>query len=189
MKLKEAIQRISWRFTSGKSFTANDNDAQALNSIMDFIDSTTVETVKENELFAKLFVYTLTHEIQFYSDLDFGLAKMNDVLKTPIENLYANFHKNLNNMEFMLYSKRIGISQEHPLMGLNTDENGERICDKDDAIISNNQAELAKYIKGKWDYDDVKNNLNTSITLALNAFKNINVSNLLIHEKCLSHQE
>ena len=54
--VKEAINRIAWRFKRG-NFTPNDKDINAINQIIDWYNDSQKTQFNANPLFAKLYIY------------------------------------------------------------------------------------------------------------------------------------
>lgn len=166
MTIKDALQRIKWRFTNGK-FEPNQNDIDAFIFIVEWINREKKDIRKENDLFARLYTYALTNEILFYKDLDFAVKNLKDQLKKPTYDHYQYFHKILNGIEFSNFQKEKGICQKHTMLLTADEENLNK------HIISQNQKEFEKYLNGIWQYEDVEQNLNNQITECVNKYRKL----------------
>jgi hypothetical protein len=164
MKLKEAIQRLS--FTVSKQNKPNATDAEALNKILDYLNNSIKKEINENEMFAKLYVYLLFNEVIFYKgDVDMSQAKINDVLKQPLIDLYENFRMSFNAIALNNFLHENGLSEKHPLLYDPIEEQ------KNKELTRHKDWEM--YAKGILESDENELQLNWLITLTLNKFKNV----------------
>lgn len=164
MKLKEAIQRLS--FTVSKQNKPNATDAEALNKILEYLNNSIKREVNENEMFAKLYVYLLFNEVIFYKgDVDMSQAKINNVLKQPLIDLYENFRISFNAIALNNFLHENGLSEKHPLQ-YNKDEEAHN-------KELTNHKDWEMYAKGVLEADENEMQLNWLITLTLNKFKNV----------------
>jgi len=164
MKLKEAIQRLS--FTVSKQNKPNATDAEALNKILDYLNNSIKKEINENEMFAKVYVYLLFNEVMFYKgDVDMSQAKINDVLKQPLIDLYENFRMSFNAIALNNFLHENGLSEKHPLLYDPIEEQ------KNKELTRHKDWEM--YAKGILESDENELQLNWLITLTLNKFKNV----------------
>jgi hypothetical protein len=164
MKLKEAIQRLS--FTVSKQNKPNATDAEALNKILEFLNNSIKREINENEMFAKLYVYLLFNEVIFYKgDVDMSQAKINDVLKQPLIDLYENFRMSFNAIALNNFLHENGLSEKHPLQYNKEEEAHNKEL--------TNHKDWEMYARGILEADENEMQLNWLITLTLNKFKNV----------------
>jgi hypothetical protein len=164
MKLKEAIQRIS--FTVSKQNKPNATDAEALNKILEYLNNSIKKEVNENDLFAKLYVYSLINETVFYKgDVDTAQLKINEILAKPLESLYETHRINFNAIALNNFLQDNGLSKKHPLLYNQQEEQ----VNKD----LTNHKDWETLSKGVLEVDENEMQLNWLITLALNKFKNV----------------
>lgn len=166
MTIEKAFQRLSWRFTNGK-FEPNDNDLEALRFVGEWINREKGDSLHIHTIFAKLFVYTFIHELEFYKDIEFAQKKINEILSKRLEHLYSDFGNRLNLLELSKYRRSIGITDKHP--AIMTEE--ENIKQKE--IVLSNSSELKKFIIGIWEQEKIEQSLNDNITEAINRYKNL----------------
>ena len=165
LKLKDALQRIGWRFTQGKPFTPNQNDVDSFNKIVEFVNLSIKETVNENELFSKLYIYCLMNEVMFYKDIDYANRHLNALIKKPFEYHYEMFKSRLNDTYMQNFSNSIGLNTKHA--ALQSDD--EREADK--VLLNQHEADYLKHVKGLWSDDEIKDNLDTNICLIINEIR------------------
>lgn len=163
--LKKSIDRFVWRFSSG-NFTPNKNDVDALNFIAGWINREKESELKQNALFAKMYVYALRTEFDYYKDLEFANQALCGVLEKPIDWRYDWFLNAVNETEMLNFTKKVGVS-------LNPDVRPLEQIEIDEKAIKENQKELSKYFTGIWDREDIYDRLNNQITECINRFKNL----------------
>lgn len=166
MTLKDAGQRLSWRFTSGKPFTPNQNDIDALNRLFEAITQMQYSVRDDHSSFAKLYAYTLRHEIEYYKDFDFAIKRMNEVLQTPCEMHYDEVRNALNRLAILTFAKKVGISETPRYFKTDEEHEADR-----ELLKSHPEAEI--YLKGIFSKNKIDTNLNVQITESLNKYRNI----------------
>lgn len=171
--IQKALNRITWRFKNPQikinesKITINEEDINAIDFLINWIEQQKKETIKENILFAKIFCYAFKNELIYYNgDPKHSQKKIIEILTLPIEHHYDEIHKILNMFELYNYSKEVGISQKHPL--LKTEE--EIKIDLD--IFKSKDPMMLKKILGYWTEKSVYKALNNQITECINRFKN-----------------
>ena len=169
--IEKAINRISWRFKNenvkiGESkILINELDVKAVEFLIEWINNQKKETLKENELFAKIYAYTFNNELSFYRNPKFANNKIQNVLKKDVQELYDEVHNNINNIELTNYIEGLGINTKHPL--LRTDEENEN----DLRLFKMNNKEITIKIFGTWTIQNVYKSLNNSISELINKYK------------------
>lgn len=144
MKIQEAIKRLS--FTISKQNKPNANDAEALNSIIEFMNLSSKSVVKENELTAKLFCFVLKDFMFHYKNVNFASKIINkEILSKPLEYHLECLKINLQTNEYnQLFDKEVLPSNAEFLESSET-----------------------------WTIDHVKQNFEFNFNLALNNYKNV----------------
>jgi len=102
MILKEAVKRLS--FTISKGNKPNQNDVDAFNEIIRNLKLSEQETLQENLLFAKLYTFTLSELLAYYTDIEMANKEINKILSEPmaIEKLQLSLRR----MELQNYFNR-----------------------------------------------------------------------------------
>jgi len=168
MKLSDAIKRL--RFTISKQNKPNQNDAEALNEILNILNLEQQKTNQENLLFAKLYAFTLYELLHHYTDIDFANKQLNTILSEPIEIRIENLKRSLKFMELQNYFKQKKILD--PFLKEKTTDELEELHERYKKQLPElNSMEFAK-CGNNWDYNSVKYQLETQINLSLQNFKN-----------------
>lgn len=134
-------------------------DIECLTFLAEWANREKTKSIRENELFAKLYCHVFIQEIQYYKDFEFAQKSMNDILRLPIETHYNIFTQRLNDFELNRYFLSIGINPEKTYF--NNDEELKKA--EKEAFIN--------YASGKWNEEKVYKSLNNQITESLNRFK------------------
>jgi len=200
MDIKKAISHWEWRLENALEnnypIKVSDKDLESYNAIGKYIEQTQENQFRDNELFAKLYIYLFTKSMEFSKSNVFDNDAQNrllNVLKMPTEKLIENLQKSMNDSEvyFQIDEAKVkdGIIPEG-LSHIDTDYLDQLIEIKD-------PSEKAKFIKrwkdekkmqyNKWDslyrenpdaclgnvweYETVKNNITLQVNAAINYFK------------------
>jgi hypothetical protein len=170
MKLKEAIKRLM--FTISKQNKPNQSDAEALNSIINFVNLSNKEVIKDNELLAKMYCFVLKEFLVYYKDVTFASSKINkDILSMPIDYHLQLLLEQLRTNEITMYFDSLNLNP--------TWENGQNIDEIRKNIIENKKIfketdiNIFKEVIDTWDLDNVNANFEFNFNLALNTYKNV----------------
>jgi hypothetical protein len=142
-------------------------DIECLTFLAEWVNREKQKSIRENELFAKLYCHVFIQEIQFYKDFEFAQKSMNDILRLPIERHYDLFTQRLNEFELNRYFISLGIDIEKRKF----DEDGISIHFDNDKLKKAEKEAFVNFASGKWDKDKVYKSLNNQITESLNRFK------------------
>ena len=88
MTLEESVERLQWRFSTNKSFKPNQNDANALNFIFDWITRQKDINALNSDLFAKLYILQLNKTIRDFDSTVFDeimQKEVSRVLSIPLD--------------------------------------------------------------------------------------------------------
>lgn len=108
--LKKSAKRLIWRFNLKNGFTPNTDDKNALNCVLEWINREKEDRLKDNILFAKLFIYILNQNIRYYETdvLEKEPQKhLSKILDTPIELFYEAFNRELENVQLNRMLERV----------------------------------------------------------------------------------
>jgi hypothetical protein len=142
MTTTESIKRLS--FTISKQNKPNATDAEALNKIIQFVNQTSKETIQENRLFAKVYIFLLQELSVYYKSVDLANREINKILSlNSVEILCKDLTAKLNQIESQRYL-----------------ENG-----------TNGQAWIES--TETWDLDSTIAHVNHTITESINNYKNL----------------
>ena len=166
MKLTDAFKRL--RFTISNQNKPNQTDAEAFNEISKYFELHNKEIVQDNLLFAKLYTFTLSELLSYYTDIDFANKEINKVLSGPIR--IEALQLRLKNMELRNYFSRKGILD--PFLKTKTVKELEEIHERyQDKLPQLDPMEFAK-CGNNWNLEAVKYNLESNINLSIQTFKN-----------------
>ncbi len=118
MDSKKALERLVWRFSTGKAFTPNQNDKEALNSIILLYNEDRSTLNYSQDPFAKmyLFLYLNLLRKREYDDSTITPARiLHRVLDNPLSVLVSEITENINSMITANYLKEKGIDMDNPL--------------------------------------------------------------------------
>lgn len=168
MNTNQAFKRLS--FTISKQNKPNQNDLEALKTIAEYVDLSKKECLVEDYLFAKIYAYSFLKEVSYYKDsFKYGYTitqkQLHKILDSPLENILERTFKRLNDNEYEIYAKSIGLSIKHP--ALMTEEESKR----EKKIVSENLEELSKHAFGIMEYDFFEKHFTNQVTEAVNKYK------------------
>ena len=166
MKLKEAFNRL--RYTISKQNKPNQTDADAFNEISKYFELHQKDIIQDNLLFAKLYAFTLSELLNYYTDVDFANKELNLILSEPI--CLDKLQLRLKTMELRNYFNRKGIL--HPFLPTKTVKELEEIHKRyADKLPELDAIEFVKCGKN-WNEEAVKYNLESNINISIQNFKN-----------------
>jgi phage host-nuclease inhibitor protein Gam len=173
MNIEKSLNRLNWRFKNpqvkiGESkIIINQLDVDAIDFLVKWVNNQKKETLNENELFAKMFVYCLAYEIEFYKDVSFASQKLQQELSKPLSSNYDKILDTLNRVEMNKYLQSIGIITDHiENMLLTQKKEDEQI-----ELKKKYAPEIKKYLFGIWSKESVYKSLNNTITECINKYK------------------
>ena len=144
MKIKEAINRLG--YTISKQNKPNSTDADALNSIIEFMNLSNKQVIKENELLAKMYCFVLKDFLFYYKNVNFASKQINkDILSKPLKYHLECLKINLDTNE------RTSFFESNNCLNI-------------DSFKESNET---------WEMDNVIANFEFNFNLALNTYKNV----------------
>jgi len=169
--IKKAINRITWRI-GGNGWKANQNDADAINFIIDFVNVKHKEQINNHQLFAKLYIYVYGQFLSLYDATvfdDIPQKELHRILDKPLEQIIEDFTRQLNNSDKYSFYKELGLSKKHPLTMTDQEKKSDmKILE----AVKNDKEKLESFITEIWDYEAVKENLEFQINNAINKYRN-----------------
>ncbi len=176
MDINKAVQRLGWRFDQASkrqdhSFPINQNDLDALKAIDAFVVKNQKEQLKNQELFAKLYINNLTELIEHYNTSIFDpipRRRIYGILRQSLQGLTEKLKDTLNDSEKYELMKEIGVDLKHPL--LRSEEDTEKDLDKLQGALDD--SENRKRLLGEvWDYETVKDCVEKEVNSAINSYE------------------
>jgi hypothetical protein len=169
MSSKPSVKKsFDWLFNrfSGASIKPCQFDIDCLTSIAETTNAMSSKAFQENTIFAKMYVYALMHELDFYKDIHFATKKLDDVLNNSLENTAKEFSDRLNHLELNKYLHEIGINTDHLKILSEEDELKEAV------LRAENYESIKKYVLGVFDEENVFKSLSNAITNCIINFRN-----------------
>lgn len=160
MNLNKGINRLAWRFSNGRSFKPDDLDIEAINSIIDWINNQKEKSIKENKLFAKLFIYFYSQKVTDYKTTvldDLPQKELSRLLSTPLDLFILSFKKRLDmNFTDAYYRDEIGIELD--------------FLKKKKNNIKPTKEQILESLKSKYDLLFIEEKLKDMVSEAINRF-------------------
>ena len=176
MTLANAFRRLRWRFSpdeNGKMriMTPNKEDVDSFNEICKHNSTVCKLTVyQENKMFAKLYTFILCELTNHYTDIDEATKEINRILSEPVDFHAAVLHQKIKETEYRNFFYRKGILD--PFLKTKTaKELEEAFNNHKDRFPELDQKEFLK-VGNNWAKEDVNYQLENSINLSLQNFKN-----------------
>ncbi len=170
MSLEKDIQRLTWRFSSGKSFTPNQNDINAINSVVDFYNQSQEKQFENNGLFAKLYIYLSMKIMQNDGSTVFEnnhRRKIGNLLKKPLSQIIEDLTQSLNDSEQYGILKEAGHDFKHPV--LRQKGEAKSVMDKLNKTLL--ETKNMDRLTGKvWQTEDVEQAIISEVNFMINEF-------------------
>lgn len=163
-----AIKRLA--YTIANKNKPNENDAEAINKIIEWFNLSNQKAVNDNLLFAKLYIFVLKDLANHYKSIDAANKVICESLSNPITFHIETLKQSLNHLEMDLYLQSLNLE---PTWG-----NGLHLNDIRANELSN--SETLKKVDTKlfletletWDNDSVIAHLNYSVNELFNKYQN-----------------
>jgi hypothetical protein len=167
---KDAFNRLG--FTLSKGNKPNNTDLEAFNFLVETFNKTIEKTTQENRLFAKLYILTLKDYTAKYNDIEFAKKEVNKYLASiSVLNACEQLFIQLRYMELNNYFEALNIKE--------TCFNGQSVNELKENILQNKETfknvDVKEFLEvfDTWDIDNVISLVNTTITLAIHNYKNL----------------
>ena len=191
-ELEKAGKNLLYKLSPNKegvyfNFKPTESDFKDLKTVLGWINRQTELSLKNNTLFAKLFIYELTMEIRSYGTTVLNplpLNKLSSILKKPLPLFYDAFYKDLINNQLNKLVEFDEINEGLREDIANAEENYpnyEGITSKED-YIEKKQSQIIteekrldvikeyNELKKTFTYDFVIDKLNSNIVESINKF-------------------
>ena len=157
MNIKKAIEHFQFKFKN--AWRPTQRDVEALNSVINFTNKKHSEQLRDNEMFAKAYVFMYAYFVKHYNtDIfdDIPQKELHRFLDQPIERIVERFKDRLNEKELEDMYKAKGIEVKHPMV--------ETVKEKEDNLSKLGIDDF----KESWDFETLKEQLELMINLTLN---------------------
>lgn len=176
MNIKSAYDRLAWRFSTGKSFTPNEADKEALKFIAEWINREKQERVFKNRHFAKLVVsYYGELLISNGWDTDKAEKTIQQILSRPLEEWYTKLMTHLNTVSWVQAKDVLGLVDEHNngriAKGFMTAEQRVNNRKHNAQVLAESEDVVLKSVT-EWDLYKTTDKLNHFISELLNKYGN-----------------
>ena len=163
-----AIKRLA--YTIANKNKPNENDAEAINKIIEWFNLSNQKAVNDNLLFAKLYIFVLKDLANYYKSIDAANKVICESLSNPITFHIETLKQSLNHLEMDLYLQSLNLE---PTWG-----NGLHLNEIRANELSN--SETLKKVDTKlfletletWDNDSVIAHLNYSVNELFKKYQN-----------------
>lgn len=164
-QIKAAIDRMFWRLGGGK-FEPNQKDIDAMTSIAEWINRQKSETLHENVMLAKLYMYALQQEYKKYEDPMFAQKTLHQWLEFPLTHRYKEFQQMMNDADYWAVMRELEVPMKPEKFMTDEDKAYRKM------IFEKHDERVRAVTLVNWSWDVVKANLNNQISEAINFFRN-----------------
>lgn len=165
MKIETAANRLFWRFGEKKPFTPNQQDLDALTCLVEWINGQQKVVLREQQLFAKLYVHSFKELMLRYKNLDNAKRELDTMLGLSLAYHVDDFAFKFNIVHYLAYckSKKIPVADESEFY---TKEGQELL-----KWHIENDANYEKNFLGYWPNWKIEASLNKDIAEAIEKYK------------------
>ena len=168
-EIEKSIDRMFWRIKEAaktKKFIPNQSDIDAMTFIANWVNSRNEETLREQQLLAKLYSYVFTDKLSKNLNLAQSIGEMNTLCETPLEYYFKEFHFRFNALKYWSYleQNKIDFIQEK----YQTKEEKELIM-----WHIQHDENFMKHALGYWSPEKTEISLTNQITDTLYKYKNL----------------
>lgn len=169
MTIKKAVNHFIFKFN--KVWKITPKDREALTEIMQFVEDKHKYQFNNHQLFAKLYVMVYAQFLEKYNTTvfdDIPVKELTRYLDQPLERIIQRFTDKLNESELYGLFDEIGIEMKHP--ALVSQEQKDKDTSKIQKAIKDKD-NFDRFTGQVWDYQTVKENLETQINHTINLIK------------------
>ena len=167
MTIKKAIERLS--FTISKANKPNNNDAQALNAVIEWVNEQQQETLREQQLFAKLYTFLFSGYLKQFGGYEAAMRLIDIELQTPLENHLEDLVRVIHMNEFDDLCKELGVKDTLHLLD---SEKLEEVRKSNAKLFSKHSQDFIAILSGKYDKEAISNRLEQLILDKHSQFSN-----------------
>ena len=162
--IQKQIDRLKFTFSKGNK--PNATDFEALNGIIEYVNSEKERERNDNHLFAKIFLSQFKNDfIKNGGNYQYNIDMLRMTLKIPLESHYEEVYNEMNDVEFVKFAESKGLTFTHP--ALNSEEENEKQSD----LIKEHEKELIQHLS-HFKKEDVYKRLNNLLNDLIEDFKN-----------------
>lgn len=184
--IAKAINRLS--YTTANSNKCNSTDVDALNFIIDFVNTTNEKAFNENQLYAKLYADALIENFRYYNYIEIANKKLNKKLEESLQTKIEGLAFELQVDYLTSYFERKGVKDEwasiifrKDIICLKTLKNHFEQNKENILLVNSENKEIYSKIDFNeflevynfWTYEKVFDLFKTNATLSFNKFKNL----------------
>lgn len=98
MNISKSLQRLKWRFTTGKPFSPNHNDVNALNEVIEYCGRKETDQIMDNQLFGKLYAYLYSEFVGHYHATTLSNIPQSELNKLLVKSTREIFQKSIDRL-------------------------------------------------------------------------------------------
>lgn len=155
MNISKAVSHFLYKLNpKNRIWKATPSDQEAINTIIDFVESKHAKDFNDHQLYAKLYITYLAELMKYYKATVFdGIPQkeLHKILDQTLEQIIENFVKTATDIEQSLEYEIDGVLK-HPMQ------------------LTKEQKDNVKIINPVMTYEQAKNNLTSLINLSINEF-------------------
>jgi len=167
MKIETAANRLYWRFGNKKSFTPDQTDLEALNSLVDWINGQQKIVLRDQQLFAKLYIHSLKELMLRYGNLENGKHELDTILGLSLAYQVDDFSFKFNIVHYLAYCKmkKIPVADEKEFYS----KEGQELI----KYHIENDKNFIKEMLGWWSKEKIETSLVKDISEAIEKYKEL----------------
>lgn len=175
-KVDKPINRLVWRFSQGKQFIPNQNDIDALNEVIKWVNHEREKRLSNNHHFAKLFMFLYNEWTIKYENPDFPQSVICKILEKPLSYYYLEYRDTVNRQWFLDWCDNIGLNDSLNIKNEHKDftvDDIRRMTWEDNKILKNvSNDEFLKNLE-RYSKEEVFEKLNTILSEALHRYEDV----------------
>lgn len=169
MTITKAIEHFKYKLN--KHWTATPTDADAINTLMKFVEDKHNQQLEANELFAKVYILLYAQYLEKFKATifdDIPQKELHKLLDKPLSSFIHSFVKHLNDSEQYALFNDLSIKTEHPSTKTTLTKEKELKALKTALKEENNKDRLFGKV---WTFEVVEPNIRLQINKVINNYK------------------